>query len=136
VLEDWDLQRRLRLSGGESNADELPMYFIQSLPVYHSARSSLWRTLRHSWYWGLPSKQAWLSGNRHPFRFLGKPFLRWLELPRLFMVRIKAPLRAAWSESPIRALAALPFLAATVLVWSVALILDKGQPSPDQTAPA
>jgi len=137
VLEDWDLQTRLRRAGKSADdTEDLPMYFIRSLPVNHSARSSLWRSFSHSWYWGLPSKEAWLGrGSQVVSRRLDRPALRWLELPRLFINRLRGPLFVAWHESRPRTLLSLPFLLATVLVWSVALIVGKGQPSPDRAAP-
>ncbi|MDG1463038.1 MAG: glycosyltransferase, partial [Gammaproteobacteria bacterium] len=60
VLEDWDLQTRIRECRLKEGGDLLQGHFNHSIPVTHSARSSLVRTIKHSWYWGLPSREAWL----------------------------------------------------------------------------
>ena len=63
------------------------------------------------------------------------PVLRWLYLPKLFWARLNAPLRCSWRVSRARALISLPFLALTILVWTVAVIVGKGQPEADRLAP-
>jgi GT2 family glycosyltransferase len=138
VLEDWDLQLRIERSrqleeGPE--APERPIWFVQSLAVSHSARSSLMRTIRHSWYWGLPSREGWLERSGVPVGGLEKPVLRWFALPRLFWIRAQHPLRTAWQESRLRTVLSLPFLIITLITWSAAVIVGKGQPDESQAAP-
>jgi glycosyltransferase involved in cell wall biosynthesis len=138
VLEDWDLQLRIERSRQLQEGDGAPLrpiWFIQSLGVAHSARSSFIRTLKHSWYWGLPSREGWLQRSGASVRRLERPFLRWLSLPRLFFGRSIHPLQTAWRESPWRTILCLPFLMLTLLVWSVAVIVGQGQPDDDHEAP-
>jgi glycosyltransferase involved in cell wall biosynthesis len=138
VLEDLDLQTRIIDSGrNNSSGDDtdLPMYFVQELGVYHHARSSLWRTIKHSWYWGLPTRDAWLTPVGYRSVFLHKRVLRWLALPRLFLFRLRSPLQVAWRVSKLRTLIGLPFLCLTILVWTAAVIVGKGQPEADRAAP-
>jgi glycosyltransferase involved in cell wall biosynthesis len=138
VLEDWDLQLRIeksrQLTEG-ADAPPRPIWFVQSLAVAHCARSSIIRTLKHSWYWGLPSREGWLERSGAAVANLERPLLRWLGLPRLFAGRTMHPLQTAWRESRWRTILCLPFLLLTLLVWSVAVIVGKGQPQDDQVAP-
>ncbi len=135
VLEDWDLQIRIAECRLEEGGEPLPGYFVRTIPVTHSARSSLTRTIKHSWYWGLPSRQAWLKPGPDRYRYLETPVLRWLYLPGLFRARLNGPLRCAWRVSRKRAILSFPFLALTILVWTVAVIVGKGQPEADRYAP-
>lgn len=138
VLEDWDLQLRLeksrQLQEGD-NAPERPVWFVSSLPVAHSARSSLTRTLKHSWYWGLPSRAGWLERSGFRVRKYERPFRRWLMLPGLFWLRARHPFHVAWRTSRARTILSAPFLVLTLLVWSVAVIVGTGQPDDDMLAP-
>lgn len=138
VLEDWDLQLRIeesRRAEEGPDAPARPIWFVQSLGVAHHARSSLIRTIKHSWYWGLPSREGWLERSGAQVNNLEKPVLRWLALPGLFAGRAIHPLRTAWRESKWRTLLALPFLFITLLVWSIAVIVGKGQPEDSHAAP-
>jgi hypothetical protein len=138
VLEDWDLQLRIERSRQLTEGPEAPMrpiWFVQSLGVAHTARSTLMRTIKHSWYWGLPSREGWLERSGISARHLERPVLRWLGLPRLFLGRAVHPLKTAWRESPWRTLFCLPFLLFTLLVWSIAVIIGKGQPEDNRIAP-
>ena len=138
VLEDWDLQLRLERSRQLTEGPDAPLrpiWFMQSLAVAHYARSSFTRTLKHSWYWGLPSREGWLERSGASVANLERPLLRWLGLPRLFAGRTIHPLKTAWRESRWRTIICLPFLLLTLLVWSVAVIVGKGQPEDDQMAP-
>lgn len=138
VLEDWDLQLRIEnsraLKEGEG-APQRPIWFVNSMAVAHSARSSLARTLKHSWYWGLPSREGWLERSGLPVVRYERPFRRWLALPGLFLLRARHPVYVAWRTSRIRTLISAPFLLLTLLVWAVAVIVGKGQPDDDQLAP-
>jgi glycosyltransferase involved in cell wall biosynthesis len=138
VLEDWDLQLRIEasraLSEGEG-APQRPIWFVNSLAVTHSARSSLTRTLKHSWYWGLPSRAGWLERSGLPVVRYERPFRRWLALPGLLWLRARHPVHVAWRTSRLRTLLSAPFLFLTLLVWAVAVIVGKGQPDADQLAP-
>jgi hypothetical protein len=138
VLEDWDLQLRIERSRQLAEGPAAPMrpiWFVQSLGVAHTARSTLARTLKHSWYWGLPSREGWLERSGISARHLERPVFRWLGLPRLMLGRAVHPLRTAWRESRLRTVLCLPFLLLTLLVWAIAVIVGKGQPEDNQTAP-
>ena len=135
VLEDWDVQMRVSECRLTEGGEKLPAYFVRGIPVTHSARSSLSRTIKHSWYWGLPSREAWLRPGPDQFIYLETPLLRWAYLPYLFWARLNAPLRCGWRVSRKRALLSLPFLVITVLVWTIAVIVGKGQPEGDRYAP-
>ena len=138
VLEDWDLQMRLQTRGGTGSANTgptRPLWFVQDLPVAHSARGSLLRTLKHSWYWGLPSRKGWFGRSGVSVARMEQPVLRWLVLPSLVWQRAKHPFRTAWQVSPWRALLSLPFLLLTLLVWGVAVIVGEGQPDDDSFSP-
>ena len=134
VLEDWDLQMRLQQSGAGDD-ERRPLWFVQELPVAHSARSSLLRTLKHSWYWGLPSRRGWFGRSGVSVARMERPFIRWLVLPSLVWQRAKHPLRIAWRVSRSRTILSLPFLALTLLVWGIAVIVGEGQPEDDIAAP-
>jgi len=138
VLEDWDLQLRIEKSRQLAEGEDAPkriIWFVSSLGVAHSARSSLTRTLKHSWYWGLPSREGWLQRSGFRVRKYERPVRRWLALPGLFMLRAQHPFHVAWRTSKLRTLVGSPFLVATLLVWSVAVIVGSGQPDDDRHAP-
>ena len=135
VLEDWDVQTRMREARLADGGELLPGWFDRRPAVYHSARSSLSRTLRHSWYWGLPSRDAWLKPGPGRFTHLTTPVIRWAYLPKLFLMRLNEPLRCGWRVSKWRAILSFPFLALTILVWTIAVIVGKGQPEADRFAP-
>ncbi|MDP6437321.1 MAG: glycosyltransferase [Gammaproteobacteria bacterium] len=138
VLEDWDLQLRLEASRQLEegpDAPPRPIWHVQSLPVSHCARGSLVRTLKHSWYWGLPSREGWLERSGLSVAHLERPVLRWLALPGLVFNRARHPLRIGWRVSRLRTLLSLPFLFLTLLVWGIAVIVGQGQPDEKRLAP-
>lgn len=138
VLEDRDLQERLELSRQEQegpDAPRRPIFFVPDLPVAHSARSSLLRTIKHSWYWGLPSREAWLQNSGIPVARYERPVWRWLQLPNLVWRRAQHPLQVGWRVSRLRTLLSLPFLLLTLTVWGCAVIVGDGQPDEDRLAP-
>jgi GT2 family glycosyltransferase len=129
VLEDFDLQRRLLKR-------RLPLYFVRELTVTHEARGSLWRSWRHSWYWGAPFRTAYLAQVKRydlPYPIDSPRF--WRNLPYLFGRRMRLVMRAAWRVSRRDALVAAPFIAATVLAWALAVVFGKGQPPAERAAP-
>jgi GT2 family glycosyltransferase len=138
VLEDWDLQLRIEQSRqlGEGPAAPLrPIWFVPTLAVAHHARSSLSRTLKHSWYWGLPSREGWLERSGMPVGRYTRPVMRWLSLPGLLLLRARHPVHVAWRTSKIRTVLSAPFLFITLLVWAVAVIVGSGQPDETRFAP-
>jgi glycosyltransferase involved in cell wall biosynthesis len=138
VLEDWDLQERLQQSRqmtGGPDAPIRPLWFLKRLPVSHHARSSLLRTIKHSWYWGLPSREGWFKRAGFSMRRMELPVIRWLLLPGLVWFRAKHAFRAGWQVSKLSAILSLPFLLLTLVVWGVAVIIGKGQPDDDRLAP-
>ena len=138
VLEDWDLQGRLersrQLTEG-SSAPARPIWFVNSLAVAHHARSSLVRTIKHSWYWGLPSREGWLQKSGIAVARYERPFRRWLTLPGLVWMRSRHPFHVAWRTSPARTILSAPILVTTLIVWAVAVIVGQGQPDEDMLAP-
>jgi GT2 family glycosyltransferase len=138
VLEDWDLQHRLMHSRQASEGPAAPLrpiWFLQNLPVAHYARSSLLRSLRHSWYWGLPSRAGWLQRDGIDVRPLERPVLRWLAWPRLLWRRARHPLATGWRTSRVSAVLSAPFLLLTLAAWTTAVIVGRGQPGQDRFAP-
>ncbi|MEE4186794.1 MAG: glycosyltransferase [Gammaproteobacteria bacterium] len=138
VLEDWDLQHRLIRSRRIAEGPEAPLrpiWFLQNLPVAHYARSSILRSLRHSWYWGLPSRVGWLQRDGIDVRPLERPVLRWLAWPRLLWQRVQHPLRTGWRTSRVSAVLSAPFLVLTLAAWTTAVIVGRGQPEDDRFAP-
>ena len=146
VLEDWDLQMRLQnlespsdqIATSQADDDDIqqrPIWFLQNLPVAHAARDTFVRTIKHSWYWGLPSRRGWFGRSGASVTIMEKPFLRWLVLPTLVWQRAKHPLKTAWQVSPPRALLSAPILMLTLLVWGIAVIVGRGQPDEDKFAP-
>ena len=113
VLEDWDLQGRLersrQLTEGPG-APARPIWFVNSLAVAHHARSSLVRTIKHSWYWGLPSREGWLQKSGIAVARYERPFRRWLTLPGLVWMRARHPFHVAWRTSPVRTILSAPIL--------------------------
>ncbi len=129
VLEDFELQARVLRR-------RLPIYFIRELAVTHEARGTLWRSWRHSWYWGAPFRSAYLEqvkGYELPYPPDSPRF--WRNLPHLYRRRMRLVLRAAWRVSRRGTLIAAPFIAATVFAWALAVVLGKGQPAAAQAAP-
>jgi len=138
VLEDWELMLRIDKSRQEKegpDAPPRPVWFVHSLAVAHSARSSLVRTLKHSWYWGLPSREGWLQRSGQSVAAMERPVRRWLSLPRLLATRARHPLKVAWRTSKWRTILSLPFLFLTLLVWAIAVIVGQGQPDETTMAP-
>ena len=138
VLEDWDLQLRLensRRAAEGPDAPKRPVWFVRDLPVAHSARSTLLRTIRHSWYWGLPSREGWLERSGIPTARYEQPWRRWLALPGLVWLRARHPLFIAWRVSKWRTIVSFPFMLITLVSWAAAVIVGQGQPDDDRLAP-
>ena len=138
VLEDWDLQLRIEKSRQLKEGEDAPhrtIWFVNSMAVAHSARSSLSRTLKHSWYWGLPSREGWLERSGFRVKKYERPYRRWLTLPGLFWMRAQHPFHIAWRTSRVRTVLSAPFLVLTLLVWAAAVIVGSGQPEDDRLAP-
>lgn len=126
VLEDFDLHQRA-LSAGYY------FCFVQNFAVTHRARGTLLKSWRHSWYWGAPYRSAYLA--KVPDANLRIPLdSRWfcLNLPFVFLRRMRLVLGSARRVSVGRTLVSLPFIALTVFSWSLAAVLGGGQPSPDK----
>ena len=129
VLQDFEIQTRLMRAG-------YPVYFIRSLTVYHAPRSSLWRTCRHSWYWGGPFREIYLRTARgYPLRYPVDSRRFALNVPGLFARRMRLVLAAAWNVSPGLTCFCLPFLATTVLAWTLGVAFGDGRPGQHVAAP-
>jgi GT2 family glycosyltransferase len=130
VLEDFEFQERLLRKN-------LPLYFVQDLAVTHRARSTLWRSWRHSWYWGGPFRAEILAkGRSHqkiPYPVGSRLF--WLSAPAIFLGRLRLLLRIAWRCSRWETCFGFPFLVLTVLVWALGVVLGRDQPGASTEAP-
>lgn len=116
ILEDMEFQHRLMRAG-------YPIYFAPGLVVTHEARGSLSSTCRHSWSWGGPFRTRYLTDvTNYELKYpVGhKRFAR--NLPMLFRRRMKLVTRAAWANSKLQTCYSYPFLALTVLVWTMAVV--------------
>jgi len=128
VMQDMEFQHRLMRAG-------FPIYFSPRLEVTHEARGSLLRSLRHSWSWGAPFRERYLAdvpdyGLRYPVgdrRF-------WRNAPMLFRRRMKLVSRAAWANSRWRTIYGYPFLAVTILAWTLAVVWGR-EPRPEERSP-
>ena len=126
VLEDFEMQERVLNAGRK-------LYFRHDIAVTHRARGALLKSWRHSWYWGCPFRSVYFErvrDSRLVFRVDSGWF--WLNLPFIYLRRMRLVLRSALRESTWRTLLVLPFIAATVFSWSVAAVLGGGQPRQDQ----
>jgi glycosyltransferase involved in cell wall biosynthesis len=126
VLEDFEMQQRVLGAGRK-------LYFSQDIAVSHKARDTLLKSWRHSWYWGSPFRSAYFDqvpDSRLFFSVDSRWF--WLNLPFIFLRRLRLVLRSASSVSTWRTLLVLPFIAATVFSWALATVLGGGQPPSDQ----
>ena len=129
VLEDFDLAHRVM-------ARVLPVYFVNSLVVTHEARGSLWRSWRHSWYWGGPFRSSYLARNPKPALWFAVGHrLFAFNLPLIFWRRMRLVLRAAWANSKWQTCYGFVFLAATVFAWALAVICGPEQPAKTSAAP-
>jgi len=122
VLEDFELQQRALDAG-------LRLYFSRNIAVTHWARGTLLKSWRHSWYWGAPFRSTYVKQTSYqPLLISAESRWFWLNLPSIYLRRMRLVLRSAWKISKRRTLLSLPFTAATVLWWSLAVVLGKGQP--------
>lgn len=122
VLEDFEVQERIRRMG-------LPTFFVQDLPVCHRARGTPWSSWRHSWQWGYVFRDTFLKGAKdQKWRYIDRPRLFWLNLPRVFLRRVRLVLRQSWQVSKGETVYCFPFLLATILAWSVAVVVGRSPP--------
>ena len=122
VLEDFELQRRIL----EWN---LPINFCVEIAVYHRARGSPWKSWRHSWWWGLPYREAYLKhATDQKWLFIADKSVFWLNLPWMFLRRLRLVLRQSWRVSKLQTVYCFPFLLATIFVWALAVVVSTGQP--------
>lgn len=126
VLEDYDFELRLRKGDARSGKKmpPLPIAFMQSLPVHHRARGCLWHSVRHSWHWGWPAREAfYLRSGRTRYPFAEDRRLFWINLPRLLFDRLRTVLKVGWALAPGRTALALPFIVVTVFAWALAVVV-------------
>lgn len=129
VMQDHEIQERMRRR-------RYPLYFVQSLPVAHAPRSSLWRTCRHSWYWGGPFRDIYLkNAPAYPLRYPVGSKLFPLNLPGLYLCRMRLVTKAAWRVSPWQTCFCFPFLAITVMAGMLGVIFGEGRPDQDAVTP-
>jgi glycosyltransferase involved in cell wall biosynthesis len=129
VLEDFELQRKML-------EQDLPISFCTDIPVYHKARGNITKSWRHSWWWGLPYRDAYLKHDpTRKWLFLNNPRLFQINLPLIFMRRVWLVLRRSWEVSKVMTIYSFPFLMATIFVWSLAVVTNKGQPPPYKETP-
>jgi GT2 family glycosyltransferase len=116
IFQDMEFQHRLLRAG-------FSLFYAPKFAVTHEARSSLRRTCLHSWSWGGPFRTRYLTDvANYPLKYpLGdKRFAR--NLPTLYSRRMKLVTQAAWANSKFQTCYAYPFLALTVLVWTMGVI--------------
>ena len=116
IFQDMEFQHRLLRAG-------FPLFFAPRFAVTHEARGSLRRTCLHSWSWGGPFRTRYLTDvKNYPLKYPPghKRFAR--NLPMLYIRRMKLVTRAAWAHSKFQTCYAFPFLALTVLVWTMGVI--------------
>ncbi|MGH8723143.1 MAG: hypothetical protein ACREU4_14230, partial [Burkholderiales bacterium] len=117
VLEDFDLCTRLQKRG-------LQLYFVRELAVTHRARAGLLDSWRHSWSWGLPYRASFYDrSGAGGLRFSpGSPWFA-LELPGIFLRRLRLVRKATAFASRREAWQVMPFVAATVFAWALAVVV-------------
>ena len=116
VMQDMEFQHRLMQKG-------FSIYFTPRLVVMHEARSSLWRSWRHSWSWGGPFRERYLpTVPDYPLKYApGDPrFSR--NLVPLFRRRFRMVTRIARANGKWQAAYCYPFLAATIFAWACAVV--------------
>lgn len=122
VLEDYELQQRALNMG-------LRFYYSTDIAVTHQARDTLLKSWRHSWYWGAPFRSTYATQATHsPLAIPAESRWFWLNLPSIFLRRMRLVGRSAWRVSRRQTLLTLPFTTATVFSWSLAVVLGRGQP--------
>lgn len=122
VLEDFDFEQRIRQLG-------LVLYFEPTLAVTHTARGTWNASLRHSWRWGWPVRKYFyqrLPKSRYPFVERRRWF--WINLPAIFLGRLRRVVRRACRVSVWQTCYCLPFLISTVFAWALAVAVGDEQP--------
>ena len=123
VLEDFDFHQRAVAAGYR-------FYFVQDCAVTHRARDTILLSWRHSWYWGAPFRSAYLEKvGENKFRIPPESRWFWINLPVIYLRRMRLVLRSARRVSMRRTLVSLPFIAITVFSWSLASAVGREQPS-------
>lgn len=129
VLEDHELQQRMMRRG-------LPIYFLPGFQVTHESRGSLLRSWRHSWYWGGPFRSTYLAVTpNYGLWFPVGHRLFWLNQPKLFWRRMRLVTRRAWRDLRWGMVWMFPFLALTILVWTLGVVWGEDQPHVTKAAP-
>lgn len=128
IMQDMEFQYRLMQKG-------FSIFFTPRLTIMHEARGSLWRSWRHSWSWGAPFRKRYLPtapdyGLKYPVG--DKRF--WRNLPMLYRRRMRLVSRAAFANDKRQARYCYPFLAATVLAWTLAVIWGE-EPKHEEHSP-
>jgi GT2 family glycosyltransferase len=129
IFQDMEFQHRVLRAG-------FSIFFAPRLTITHEARGSLWRTCLHSWTWGGPFRTRYLTDvTNYPLKYpLGhERFAR--NLPTLYSRRMKLVTRAAWANSKFQTCYAYPFLALTVLVWTMGVIWGPDRRPPNRQFP-
>jgi GT2 family glycosyltransferase len=129
ILEDFEFQHRLQVQG-------YSIYYEPSLAVTHEARDSLRRSWQHSWSWGGPFRSTYLTraqGRSYWFP-VGHPCFC-LNIPAIFLRRLRLVLRVAPPTSRWFAWCCLPLVAAGILVWTLGVVWGPDQPSDSKATP-
>ncbi len=122
ILHDFDIQERLQAAG-------LPLYFDHTLRVFHFARDTMRASLEHSWRWGRPFREVYIK-RKQPDSWLlvNNDRLFWINLPLIYLRRLRYVLRQSLKVSAWKTLYSLPFILLTLLAWAAGVAFGKGQP--------
>lgn len=124
VFDDYEFEQRIQKIG-------YGIYFEQAAPITHWARATICSTVRHSWRWGLPVRQTYLNTlPEQRFAFQHRPRLFWINLPLIYLNRMRLMLPQCWRHSKVQTIYSFPFLALTVFAWAAAASFGRGQPPP------
>jgi len=125
ILQDFELQERIMDLG-------LNVYFDSSLPVFHHARETIAASLKHSWQWGAPFREAYIRKKQsRMWLFVEKDGMFFLNLPAIFLRRSSLVLLRSLRVSPVKTFYCLPFLMMTIMAWSLGVAFGTGQPAPE-----
>lgn len=128
ILQDYEIQHRIKKLN-------LPICFMNDIPVCHTDRATPWKAWRHSWRWGTSFRETYLKREQaDKWRWLDDRRLFWLNLPRIFCRRVKLVHRSAWAENRRQLLLLYPLVLSNILAWALGVVLGPPEPEPEDEA--